>query len=125
MSKLGAAQRFEDPRGKLTVLPLDEAPFEITRAYVISDVPLNARRGGHAYRTQHRLLIAISGTVLLTLDDGRRSRALELNGGDVIHIEPGVWHELEAIAEPVAIAVLADGVHDPSDKVADRSELPL
>jgi WxcM-like, C-terminal len=121
MSDPGSAQRFEEPRGTLTVLPFDRAPFGVTRAYVISDVPLGGRRGGRAYRTQNRLLVTILGSALLTLDDGRRTRTLELRPGDWIHVEPGVWHEVEAVVAPLTVVVLADGVHDPSDQIEDRS----
>lgn len=122
---LGVAPVFDDARGRVTLLPLDQAPFDVKRAYVLSDIPLRGRRAGHANRTQHRLLVAVSGHARVALDDGEQSEELGLRAGDMVHIPPGVWHEIEAVAEPVTIVVLADGDYDPGDRVDDRSGLPL
>ncbi len=121
----GVADVFEDARGRLTLLPLDEAPFAVARAYVLSDIPPGERRAGHACRTQQRLLVCASGASRVTLDDGRDVDTFELRAGATLHIPAGVWHEVEASREAPVIVVLADGPYDPADYVSDRAQLPL
>jgi mannose-6-phosphate isomerase-like protein (cupin superfamily) len=111
---------FADERGKLTLLHLEDVPFTAARAYVISDVPIGAVRGGHSSRAQHRFLVGVSGQAEVTLDDGQRVGIETLSGGDALHIPPGVWFELVARVAPVTILVLADGRYDPSDQIAER-----
>lgn len=123
--QLGSVPVFEDRRGRLTLLPFGQVPFTVARAYVLSDLPAGAVRGGHACRTQHRYLIAVTGMARVTLDDGRRAQTLEFRGGDTAHVRPGVWHEIEALEGAPVIVVLADGVYDPGDYVSDRQLLPL
>lgn len=123
--RLGATKVFEDPRGRLTLLPLGQVPFPVARAYVLSDIPAGAVRGGQACRTQHRFLVTVTGSGRVTLDDGRRAQTLELRGSDTLHIPPGVWHEIEALTRSLVIVVLADGAYDPADYVSDRGVLPL
>jgi dTDP-4-dehydrorhamnose 3,5-epimerase-like enzyme len=111
---------FADERGKLTLLHLEHLPFTAARAYVLSDIPIGASRGGHSSRAQHRFLVGVSGRVDVTLDDGQRVETVTFSGGDALHIPPGVCFELVARVEPVTILVLADGEYDPSDQIAER-----
>lgn len=119
------ASTFEDHRGKLTVVPFDKLPFVPARAYVISELSPGRRRGGHASRTQHKFLVALSGCAKTTLDDGHQCEELELRPPEAVHVPPGTWLQLEGLAEESSILVLADGPYDPDDHFSDRSLLPI
>jgi oxalate decarboxylase/phosphoglucose isomerase-like protein (cupin superfamily) len=121
----GSAAVFTDERGRLTLADFARIPFAPTRVYVLDAMPAGARRGGHACRTQNRLLVGVAGTATVTLDDGCEARQLELGAGDTIHVPPGTWSEIAAIGEQLTIMVLADGSYDPGDYVRDRSSLPI
>ena len=119
------ASVFEDARGKLTVVEFEDLRFTPARAYVLNAIPLGAVRGGHASRAQARFLVMLSGHARMTLDDGHREERLELAPGDTLHVSAGVWHEIEATDENLAILVLAEGLYDRADYVSDRESLPL
>ena len=121
--KRGAAPVFSDVRGKLTLVDSDAIPFEVTRAYVLSELPDGARRAGHACRTQHRFLVGVSGTAVVTVDDGLHCDGIPLAGGGTIHVPPRTWIEIQADGKGVVILVFADGPYDPRDHVSDRAEL--
>jgi UDP-2-acetamido-3-amino-2,3-dideoxy-glucuronate N-acetyltransferase len=116
---------FTDPRGTLTQVSLEQIPFAPARVYVLHTMPVGAKRGGRAARRQRRVLVGISGSLSIVLDDGRETRDLRLQPGDMLPIEPGVWHELSIEEEHTAVLVFASGPYDPDDYVADRSQLPL
>ena len=62
--------KIADPRGNLTVAEgLDKVPFDIKRAYWVYDVPAGEGRGGHAHKKLRQLVIALSGSFHVTLDD--------------------------------------------------------
>jgi mannose-6-phosphate isomerase-like protein (cupin superfamily) len=67
----------------------------------------------------------IAGSVEVTEDDGRGTRAFELGEGRSLHVPPGVWYELRALQDDLVILVLASGPHDPSDYIHERSAMPL
>ena len=119
----GAAPVFTDPRGKLTLVESGAIPFEIARAYVLSELPSGVRRAGHACRTQQRFLVGISGLATLTVDDGRVCESVPIAGGDTLHVPALTWLEIEADCDGVVILVFADGPYDPGDYVRDRAEL--
>jgi mannose-6-phosphate isomerase-like protein (cupin superfamily) len=116
---------FRDERGALTLADFDGLAFTPTRAYVLHDIPVGARRGGHAHRVQHRFLAVVSGTTRVVLDDGARTRTVEMRAGQSMYVPPGLWHELEALDDSLAVLVLASGAHDPDDYIRSRSELAL
>jgi UDP-2-acetamido-3-amino-2,3-dideoxy-glucuronate N-acetyltransferase len=116
---------FADQRGALTLVPLDSIPFTPTRSYVLHGIPRAATRGGHASRSQQRLLVGVTGAAAVTLDDGTQASTVELASGDTLLVGPGVWFELEATEDDTVVLVFADGDYDPADYLRDRSELPL
>lgn len=62
--------KIEDPRGNLTFLQnSDQIPFEIARVFWTYDVPGGESRGGHAYRTQQEVIIALSGSFDIVVSD--------------------------------------------------------
>ncbi|WP_300756471.1 FdtA/QdtA family cupin domain-containing protein, partial [Janthinobacterium sp.] len=63
--------KISDPRGNLTFIEGgDHIPFDIQRVYYLYDVPGGAERGGHAHKGLHQLIIAMSGSFDVVLDDG-------------------------------------------------------
>ena len=64
--------KIVDPRGNLTVAEqMKNIPFDIARVYWTYDVPSGERRGGHAHRTCEEIVIAVSGSFDVTVDDGQ------------------------------------------------------
>lgn len=69
-----------DRRGNLSFAEnQSQIPFEIKRSYWIYDVPGGTERGGHAYRENTELVIALSGSFDVILDDGVNVERFSLN----------------------------------------------
>lgn len=69
-----------DRRGNLSFAEnQSQIPFEIKRSYWIYDVPGGTERGGHAYRENTELVIALSGSFDVMLDDGVNVERFSLN----------------------------------------------
>src|SRR5215216_1796974 len=63
---------ISDERGSLAVAELGGAlPFSAARAFVVYDLPGAIARGGHAHRSCEQFLVAVAGSVVVTVDDGR------------------------------------------------------
>lgn len=70
----------EDERGNLTAIESKrQVDFDIQRVYYLYDVPGGAERGGHAHRTLRQLIIAVSGSFDVVLDDGHERTSIHLN----------------------------------------------
>ena len=110
-----------NPLGSIGVVEGAELlPFEVRRFYFIHNVPPGATRGSHAHRELHQLVVAVSGSVEVELDDGGERQSFSLDGPRVgLHIPPGYWRTLRDFAPNSVVAVLASHEYDESDYIRD------
>lgn len=113
-----------DRRGNLTFVEGDRhAPFEIRRVYYLYDVPGGATRAGHAHRGLQQLLIAVSGSFDVVLDDGRTREVVTLNRSYIgLFIPQLVWREIENFSSGSVCLVLASEHYDEDDYIHDHDE---
>ena len=72
--------KIGDPRGNLTFIEGGgQIPFDIQRVYYLYDVPGGSARGGHAHKNLEQLIIAMSGSFDVVLDDGCEKKRFHLN----------------------------------------------
>ena len=88
--------KIEDSRGNLSFL--EEAkhiPFEIKRTYWIYDVPGGQVRGGHAFKEQQELIVALSGSFDVIVDNGIEKKTFSLNRSYYgLYIPATFWREM-------------------------------
>lgn len=116
--------KIEDRRGNLSVVEeFKNVPFHIARTYWLYDVPAGASRGGHAHKRLKQLLIALSGSFTVTLDDGREKRHIQLNRPyQGLLIETGIWRTIDDFSSGAVCLVLASELYDASDYIYDYEE---
>jgi dTDP-4-dehydrorhamnose 3,5-epimerase-like enzyme len=109
--------KVHDPRGNLTFVEGGRhIPFDIKRVYYLYDVPGGESRAGHAHKTLEQLLIAISGSFDITLDDGTVRRKYQLNRSYVgLYIPNMFWREIDNFSSGAVCLVLASAPYDPAD----------
>jgi oxalate decarboxylase/phosphoglucose isomerase-like protein (cupin superfamily) len=90
--------KIADPRGNLTFIQnSDQVPFEIKRVFWTYDVPGGETRGGHSYKYQEEIIIALSGSfdVVITQPDGSQEKFHMNRSYYGIYIPPMVWRHME------------------------------
>ena len=122
--KLIDLPKIEDPRGNLTFIENDRhVPFEIKRVYYLYDVPGGALRAGHAHKTLHQFLIAMSGSLDVTVDNGRNQSKFHLNRSYYgLYIPPMVWREIDNFSSGSVCLALASDFFDEADYYRQYSE---
>ena len=113
-----------DPRGNLTFIEGSRhVPFDIARVYYLYDVPGGAERGGHAHKALHQLIIAMSGSFDVLLDDGRSKKQFHLNRSYYgLYVCPLIWRELNNFSSGSVCVVLASNTYDEADYYRDYNE---
>ncbi len=116
--------KITDPRGNLTVAEgLDDVPFDIKRAYWVYDVPGGGCRGGHAHKTLRQVVIALSGSFHVTLDNGRERETILLNHPwQGLIIETNTWRTLDDFSSGAVCLVLASEHYETDDYIYDYDE---
>jgi len=122
--KLIDLPKVTDPRGNLTFIEGGRhIPFQIQRVYYLYDVPGGAERGGHAHKNLHQLLIAISGSFDVVLDDGARKVRHHLNRSYYgLYVGPMIWREMDNFSSGAVCLVLASNLYAESDYYRDYQD---
>lgn len=116
--------KIEDPRGNLTFIEGGQhIPFEIKRVYYLYDVPGGSSRGGHAHKDLHQLLIAMSGSFDIHLDDGHSKVTYHMNRSYYgLYIPPMTWREIDNFSSGSVCMVLASAHYEEADYYRDYEQ---
>lgn len=116
--------RISDPRGNLTFVEGgNHIPFDIRRVYYLYDVPGGATRAAHGHRTLSQVMIAMSGSFDVTLDDGHAKRKFHLNRSYYgLYLPPMIWRDLDNFSSGSVCMVLASEVFEESDYYRDYQQ---
>lgn len=125
-------RHHSDRRGNLTVVENSNPstgsgrgtlPFDVKRVYYLYDVPGGESRGAHAHKELSQLIIAVSGSFTVTLDDGKCKRSFFLNRPyQGLYVKPGMWRTLEDFSSGAVCMVLASDVYKASDYIRTYEE---
>lgn len=122
--KLIELPKIADPRGNLTFIEGNHhIPFDIRRVYYLYDVPGGAARGGHAHKALSQLIIAMSGSFDVILDEGGEKKRFHLNRSyQGLYVCPMMWRELDNFSSGSVCMVLASNIYEESDYYRDYNE---
>jgi uncharacterized RmlC-like cupin family protein len=126
VTKIIEIPNVHEERGQLAVIEKDIIPFSIKRVYYLYDVPSDAYRGGHAHIEQESVIIALSGSFEVIVDDGDIRKSIMLNKPNKgLYIPTRVWREVENFSSGSVCLVLASTEFNEADYVRDYEDFKL
>ncbi len=113
--------RHLDPNGKLTeVENTSSFPFSVTRVFYLYDVPADSVRGGHSHHLAQEIIVAVSGSFVVEIDDGHKKKRYRLDRPyEGLYIKNGIWRYLDSFSSGSVCLVLTDQKYDEADYVRD------
>ena len=110
-----------DERGNLSFIEeKNHIPFPIERVYWIYDVPGGQMRGGHAYKELEEVIIALSGSFDVILDDGKQKQTFSLNRSYYgLYVPKLVWRHLENFSTNALCLILASTPYQEQDYIRE------
>ena len=116
--------KISDPRGNLTFLEgMQHVPFDIKRVFFLYDVPGGANRAGHALKSCHQLLIAMSGSFDVVVSDGKEKQRYTLNRSYYgLYLPPMFWREIDNFSSGSVCLALASESYDEKGYFRDYHE---
>jgi hypothetical protein len=111
--------KIEDCRGNLSFLEEEDSiPFKIKRTYWIYDVPGGQARGGHAFKKQQEITIALSGSFDVIVDDGKEKKTYSLNRSYYgLYIPSTLWREMVNFSTNSLALVVSDTQYTEDDYI--------
>lgn len=116
--------KHHDPRGNLSVVEGGiHIPFDIERVYYLYDVPGGSARAGHGHVELQQLMIAMSGSFDVIVDDGYTRKKIHLNRSYYgLYIPKMMWREVENFSSGAVCLVMASTKFDKADYYHDYDE---
>jgi dTDP-4-dehydrorhamnose 3,5-epimerase-like enzyme len=115
--------KVHDERGSLAVIEKDVIPFNIKRVYYLYDVPSDSYRGGHAHLEQQSVIIALSGSFEVILDDGESRKRIMLNKPTQgLFIPTNIWREIDNFSSGAVCLVLASTEYNENEYLRDYDD---
>ena len=116
--------KFLDARGNLSFAEQNNhIPFEIKRTYWIYDVPGGEDRGGHAFKQNQEVVIAISGSFDVVVDDGDKKKTFTLNRSYYgLYVPAGLWRTMENFSTNSLALEFGSEHYDESDYIREYDE---
>jgi dTDP-4-dehydrorhamnose 3,5-epimerase-like enzyme len=113
-----------DDRGSLVALESSETiPFDIKRVYYIFGNRKNVSRGFHAHRNLKQVMLCITGSCQIILDDGESRDSVWLNSPvRGLLVEDLVWREMRNFSPDCVLLVIASEHYNESDYIRDYNE---
>ena len=117
-------KHHSDRKGNLSVVENGKnVPFAVKGVYYLYDVPGGESRGGHAHKALYQLMVSVSGSFSVTLDDGENKRLFVLNRPyQGLYIVPGIWRILDGFSSGSVCVVLASEKYDETDYIREYDE---
>lgn len=116
--------KYTDPRGNLSVIEgNNHIPFDIKRVYYLYDVPGGSMRAGHGHIELQQIIIAMSGSFDVIVDDGYSRKKIHMNRSYYgLYVPKMMWREIDNFSSGAVCLVLASTVYNPDDYFHDYSE---
>ncbi len=116
-----------DRRGNLSFIQNQtHVPFNIARVYWIYDVPGGQYRDGHAFRTQHELIVALSGSFDVVLKDGTETKRFHMSRSYYgLYVPPLTWREIDNFSTNSVALILSSTTYSEDDYIRNFEEYKL
>ena len=116
--------KMADERGALSFIEgARHIPFDIKRVYYLYHVLDKATRGSHGHKKLEQLIVPVSGSFEITLDDGRNKRTFILDRPSVgLYVCPMIWRDIKNFSHDAVCLVLASEYYSEDDYYRNYEE---
>ncbi|MGI2327674.1 sugar 3,4-ketoisomerase [Planococcus sp. YIM B11945] len=115
---------IKDERGSLISLEqIKNIPFNLKRVYYLYDLKDSEPRGFHAHKNLRQLMVCMSGSCRVVLDDGKTKKNVVLDSPEKgLLIDSMVWREMHDFSNECVLMVMANEYYEESDYIRDYDE---
>lgn len=122
--RLHMLREVRDARGDLCAAEVGpDVPFPVRRSFLVYNVPSAETRGEHAHRRCAQFLMAVRGSLRVTVDDGAAREEFTLDRPSLgLYLPPMVWAAQYSYTADGTLLVLASDPYDPADYIREYAQ---
>jgi len=115
---------IKDMRGNLLAREIDRGlPFVPKRCFTVFAVPSKEVRGAHAHRALEQLLICLTGSISVVVDDAVSRQEIVLDSPELaLHVPPMVWAIQYKYSADAVLLVMASDLYKADDYIRDYDQ---
>lgn len=118
--------KIENSKGNLSVVDQSCIPFEIKRVFYLYDIRSDENRIGHAHKNLQQVLIVLSGSLEVVLNDGTNKTTITLNKPNIgLLLVPGIWRELQNFSSGCVCLTIASAPFEEDDYIRNYDDFVL
>ena len=116
--------KIVEPQSNLTFVEQDShIPFKIKRVYWIYDVPAGQILDGYAFKEQRELIVALSGSVDIVINNSKSEQHIQLNSPNYgLYLPSGYWRHMENFSANSVVLVLSSSLFNKDDYICEFEE---
>lgn len=122
--KVYTLKNFGDERGSL--IPIEKnknSDFEVKRVFYIYGTTKGTRRGVHANKYSKFLMVVMSGSCKVLVDDGYEKNIIELNHpNQALYLDKMVWKEMYDFSDNAVLLVISNQMYDENEYIRNYDE---
>lgn len=114
----------KDETGELGVAEFEkEFNFYVKRIFFLRGIGVNDSRGFHSHRDLKQVIICLSGSFTIKLDQGKEKQEIKMTSdNNCIYLDGKVWREMHSFSEDSIILVLCDREYNQDYVIRDYNE---
>lgn len=105
--------------GTLIPFELKDFEFDVKRIFIVKDVPVGVKRGGHSHYTTKQILYCLRGKIEVLLYESKEPKKIILNENEYIMVEPLVWDEQIFLTYDSILVSFCNTNYDKKDYIED------
>ena len=116
--------KIKDTRGNISFFENNnQIPFDIKRTYWIYDVPAGEVMSGHAFKKSHELIVALSGSFNIVLNDGKKQFTYNLNRSyNGLYVPNLIWRNFENFSANGLVLIVSNIEYSSTDYIKNFEE---
>lgn len=122
--KIYTLKNYGDERGSL--IPIEEnnnVDFDVKRVFYIYGTTDGTRRGVHANKDSEFLMVVISGSCKVLVDDGFKKEVVELNHpNQALYLDKMVWKEMYDFSYNSVLLVISNKKYNENEYIRNYDE---
>lgn len=100
-----------------------QIPFPIQRIFCVKNVAEGKSRGDHATKKTKLVLLPVSGSCEVMVDDGEKQEVFLMNSSSQgLYIDEMIWRSMRNFTPDCVMLAMADRVFDPGNETYDDYE---